>query len=556
MQSNFRKYKDTTPEITPAGKLFAQGGNADEVIRSQNVKDPVPAVVSKFTNTNAERPEVGQTKRHYGKANDADIASKLCHGVRSVSSLNAKELVSPELTTKFQDALLQKKESIYHSRKDQPLGKARDLSSCVPHGLDKLNTTFGKPTTFTGTAAECVNPNKTVEEIEEETNKFHDLYVASHLDYRVGELPNRKYDWSKFPKESTFGLPTPHTNNGEPTKRSLKWIHETKTDQGAKVVSEVLEKFRERTQPQLGKVLDPNKDTRNVADDHTFGIMLRPDEYGTGDLLHGRSPDSYLRGRDRERSVLHAIRQHLKKSNYHNFDSLSQAFQFYDRNNDNMIDANELREVCHQLNVPIEDEMLSLLMSYCVGADSQTESQESGEIGIDYVKFANFLNWKDKLTLPLEKEVGTPETPTLSKQIDKAVTQHMTSSSVVGALNGISTNNYRTYGIPTVRTDLSAPVLRRINDKKSYGNESTVYGLMNPNLYSRCGLTERDFFLPRSQDEIRRIFEAIGVKMSDETFHEVWRRAKSADPRNSGEVCVETFRMVLDEAQATQIEAA
>ena len=72
-------------------------------------------------------------------------------------------------------------------------------------------------------------------------------------------------------------------------------------------------------------------DTLNVPADHVFGIMLRPDEYGAGDLLHGRSPDQYLRGRDRERGVMHAIRQHLKKANYHNFNDLSQAFAHYDK---------------------------------------------------------------------------------------------------------------------------------------------------------------------------------------------------------------------------------
>ncbi len=61
-----------------------------------------------------------------------------------------------------------------------------------------------------------------------------------------------------------------------------------------------------------------------------------------------------------------------------------------------MIDAGELRDVCHQLNVPVEDEMLALLMSYCVG-----DENDDDVIGIDYVKFANFLNWKDKSTMPV-----------------------------------------------------------------------------------------------------------------------------------------------------------
>jgi len=68
-----------------------------------------------------------------------------------------------------------------------------------------------------------------------------------------------------------------------------------------------------------------------VPPDHTFGILLKPDEYGAGDLLHMRGPGQYLRGRDRQRGVVSAVRQHLKKANYHNFQDLNSAFCHYDK---------------------------------------------------------------------------------------------------------------------------------------------------------------------------------------------------------------------------------
>ena len=67
-----------------------------------------------------------------------------------------------------------------------------------------------------------------------------------------------------------------------------------------------------------------------MSQDHTFGIMLKPDEYSVGDLLHGRVPDQYLRGKDRMRGIVAAMRQHLKKANYHNFPDLMSAFRYYD----------------------------------------------------------------------------------------------------------------------------------------------------------------------------------------------------------------------------------
>lgn len=73
------------------------------------------------------------------------------------------------------------------------------------------------------------------------------------------------------------------------------------------------------------------KETLRVPPDHTFGILVKPDEYGAGDLMHMRGPGQYLRGKERQRGVLAAIRQHLKKSNYHNFEDLLAAFKHYDK---------------------------------------------------------------------------------------------------------------------------------------------------------------------------------------------------------------------------------
>lgn len=73
------------------------------------------------------------------------------------------------------------------------------------------------------------------------------------------------------------------------------------------------------------------KDTLNVPDDHIFGILFKPDEYGAGDLIHNRGPGTYLRGKDHQRGVLAAVRQHLKKMNYHNFSDLLAAFKHYDK---------------------------------------------------------------------------------------------------------------------------------------------------------------------------------------------------------------------------------
>lgn len=43
----------------------------------------------------------------------------------------------------------------------------------------------------------------------------------------IGEGYDRKYDWSRVPKNSMFGIETPHNNDGIHVKKSLKWLHDT-----------------------------------------------------------------------------------------------------------------------------------------------------------------------------------------------------------------------------------------------------------------------------------------------------------------------------------------
>ena len=65
--------------------------------------------------------------------------------------------------------------------------------------------------------------------------------------------------------------------------------------------------------------------------DHTYGILVKADKYGAGDLLHNRDRREYLRGLERDRGIIAAIRAQLKKANYHNFHDLVAAFRFYDK---------------------------------------------------------------------------------------------------------------------------------------------------------------------------------------------------------------------------------
>ncbi|MEQ2185548.1 hypothetical protein GOODEAATRI_019355, partial [Goodea atripinnis] len=161
-----------------------------------------------------------------------------------------------------------------------------------------------------------------------------------------------------------------------------------------------------------------------------------------------------------------------------------------------LIDKEDLRAVCHELNLKLSDKVLDELMEDC-------DTDKDGFI--NFVEFANFLNWKDKMPI----------------------------------------NDARTYGIPSKRSDLPAPRIKRISDRTNYGDLSTAADLLHPSVHALRGVHEEHFFCPRTKKEIEEIFRNIGVNISEDTFEEAWKLASMKQP--NGEVCVEVFRNTLKE---------
>ena len=108
-----------------------------------------------------------------------------------------------------------------------------------------------------GFAGELVNPDKSRVDVEREGEEGRDLYRRTHADYRVGEQHCRNYKQPNYSKNDMFGIPTPHDNAGKEVKKTMFWLTETKNEKATPIVSKRVDDFRERTQPQLGKVHDP-----------------------------------------------------------------------------------------------------------------------------------------------------------------------------------------------------------------------------------------------------------------------------------------------------------
>ncbi|NWT68969.1 EFHB protein, partial [Prunella himalayana] len=508
-----------------------------------------PTAVRKFRNTTDPAP--GAKIIFYGSADDPDVATHLTHGIKSASEFTVASLISPVAKSEFQAKMQDKKEAIYSSNREAPLGKSHDQSSKLPEGLDIVNTTFGRKVFKDLTAGELVNPPKTSEEVDKEAREAHNLYVLSHEDYYAGESVNRKYN-AHFDKSFVYGMETPHYEDGRNTAKTLNWVLDLDSKRAPHLVSKRSDDFKEKYQPLVGKVFDPIAETMNIPPDHAFGLVIPPDEYDVHDLLHVRVPCEFLCGKDRERVILIAVRESLKKANYGNFDVLLEALRHFDKNGDGFIHKDILRKIFFQLNVNLEDELLESLFDCC-------DLDKDGLI--NYRDFANFLNWKDKMGvkafeekiitkgkkldayLPkdtkkedkplLEQEDLELKEPESSEKMPKPLTRstgcvytnYQTSSSQYNAVvGGIPTSCYPLCGVPSIRSDIPAPRVRRLSDTTNYGDQGNSFSVLFPSVFSQKGVYEKDLLKKRPKAEIKQVLHNMGMNAADERFEEIWKQ--------------------------------
>lgn len=57
-----------------------------------------------------------------------------------------------------------------------------------------------------------------------EDQEGKDLYKFTHHEFEVGESLDRNYDWTRYPKDMVYGIPTPHNNDGKHVAKSLTWL--------------------------------------------------------------------------------------------------------------------------------------------------------------------------------------------------------------------------------------------------------------------------------------------------------------------------------------------
>lgn len=125
--------------------------------------------------------------------------------------------------------------------------------------------------------------------------------------------------------------------------------------------------------------------------------------------------------------------------------------------------ADTVHELAFQFHVPLIFDILDMLVRWC------TSKGDTG--GVVYEDLVMLMNWK----YPLSEEVlaqytavsqETPPTSTPSSKL-RVTSEYLTSSQLHrGDIGDIPTQGYRVCGVPTIRSDLPAPRIKRVADQK------------------------------------------------------------------------------------------
>lgn len=99
----------------------------------------------------------------------------------------------------------------------------------------------------------------------------------------------------------------------------------------------------------------------------------------------------------------------------------------------------------------------------------------------------------------------------------------------------------RTFGLPSIRTDIPKPKIGTVANSMNYGNEPDALQLLRPPKSVELGVNEEHYMALRSKEDIHALMVDAAVALSDEDFARVWEMATSADGEGPERCCLDTF---------------
>ncbi|KAK4880741.1 hypothetical protein RN001_008887 [Aquatica leii] len=500
MSGNYGKFIDRNPMICAAGKVFG------------NVEDTAAACLKDYR----LQHEVDALMHDAGIFKDPPFKYKLpkLENYRHPgTNTESRPCLRPEVQTRYQTLINDLKETAYDSYWNKT-NKPRDPIPAIPAKI-------------------VVNPPKTTYEVLWDSQVGHDMYIKSHNDYNPGEMKNRHYYQPAFKPNKRYGGTLINDPRGIWIRCVCNWCNTKPISSVNTIQADTVA----RTHHQLGKVFAPVKNIEVVPKGHMFG-KSRKECYGVGDLLKDANVPMCLFKRDFHQwmSYLNQLRIYLKKR-FNKFDFNFFDFQnhilHYDTELTGWVPLENFYNVCKCYGVKYEYSSLEPFFEFC------------GGIHEDKINYRDFIYLAD-INKSVPEIIKIDDIPEGNKYYI-TIAQSDNCSFLVA-----DNSKMRAAGVPSVRYDRLYAVVPKNGcraDLESLSEETTVEGVISPNIYTVYGLTYRDFFMPRTPKIIRKIFENIGYEFPDDTFEKLWKIGIERD--KTGAVCVETFKKLLNETVAS-----
>ena len=116
------------------------------------------------------------------------------------------------------------------------------------------------------------------------------------------------------------------------------------------------------------------------------------------------------------------------------------------------ISADDVCEVCFLFNMPLTPEMLDMLIRWC-----------SKESGVTYTDLVTLINWKSEPNQAVLDRVAANAPEAIASPV--LMSNYRTSSQMIKAtVGGVKLSTSMPHGVPTIRSDLPAPRIKRVGD--------------------------------------------------------------------------------------------
>ncbi|XP_043262250.1 EF-hand domain-containing family member B-like [Colletes gigas] len=414
-----------------------------------------------------------------------------------------KECLQANQETPFQTLISELRNTVMNSYWNNEVGRTRYQVPNLPVGMNPLETTFGKKIESEATMAELLQAKTS--QIDILNKDVLAMYKKSHNSYQPGEQIKRHYK-EPFDQSLVFGKSKNINIDGSRVKKLLTWINSDPTA----VVNSILADFMEHSHSRVGEV-------RNIKNAYLYTSMIhgkaneRKETDQMATVLNNCSINNDVTLQQKYLQYINSLRQKLKKR--------IPEIPFLDIYEDLLcLDKDYVG------NLP-EDNVISTLAKYKIHINKVLLTplldllQIRKKNNVNYKELLNLLNWK----------YDFPTLPKVEKIPIECQYYSTTYKETIGNMDGIDTTNIPTAGISS----------------GDFKDRTSAYSLIFPNVFTRHGLSHTDLFKLRSKEEIRNIFENIGVEFSDNSFDLLWEKGLKQDGTDT--LSVETFRSLLDQ---------